>query len=185
MSSSQRAVPDIATIGAWVNVVFSNSTIPVFGTSIAAPVLSSMISLANDKRRIAGYAPVALANWMIYNAWSADSTTFDDVTLGSNCAGEQNAFPANFPTYATDGCFNATVGWDPVSGVGAPRYPAFKSIVLAWNVSSTGTPSESHTGAIVGGVIGGVVGAAVIAFIAYRLCARPADQSMNAEYEKI
>ncbi|CUG91622.1 subtilisin-like serine protease, putative, partial [Bodo saltans] len=50
MSSSQRAVPDIATIGAWVNVVFSNSTIPVFGTSISAPVLSSMISLANDKR---------------------------------------------------------------------------------------------------------------------------------------
>jgi subtilase family serine protease len=181
MSSSQRAVPDIATIGAWVNVVFSNSTIPVFGTSIAAPVLSSMISLANDKRRIAGYAPVALANWMIYSAWSADSTAFDDVTLGSNCAGEQSAFPANFPTYSVDACFNATIGWDPVSGVGSPRYPAFKSIVLQWNIT-TSSPSKSHTGAIVGGVVGGVVGAAVLAFVAYRLYTRPAD---DGEYTKI
>lgn len=183
MSASQRAVPDIAAIGAWVNVVFSNATIPVFGTSISAPVLSSMISLANDRRREQGHAPIALANWMIYSAANGGSDVFADVILGSNCAGEQDTFPANFPTYDGDACFNATVGWDPVSGVGAPRYPSFKAFALLWNVTGApNSPSSSHTGAIVGGSIGGVVGIAIIAFIVYRLRASRVD---GGEYEKL
>jgi hypothetical protein len=183
MSASQRAVPDIATIGAWVNILISNGTIPVFGTSIAAPVLSSMISLANDKRREQGLGPIALANWMIYKAWESDAYVFDDVNLGSNCAGEQYLFPANFPTYGWDACFNATIGWDPVSGVGAPRYLAFKAFALDWNVTSSSSPSTSHTGAIVGGTIGGVAAVAIIAFIFFRVRASRLEDA--GEYMQI
>lgn len=183
--SGMRGLPDIAAIGAWVNIVMSAETIPVFGTSISAPVFSSLLSLANDQRRERGNGTVRLANWFVYRA---PEGVFTDVTIGSNCAGEQYEFSANFPTYASDACYKAVKGWDPVSGLGTPMFPALATYALNWTASGIVLPtgagtsggSDNHAGVIAGAVIGGVVGLAILIFIVYKVTKKPAGADYTA-----
>ena len=170
--SNKRAIPDVAAIGAWVNIVMSNMTIPVFGTSISAPVFSSLVALVNDHLRRNGKPTISLANNIFYNM-SANVSIFSDVTIGSNCAGEQYRYPANFPTYPPNACYTAIAGWDAASGLGSPSYPALATVIVgpSWNQNGgSPSPSKSNTGAIVGGAVGGVVvaGLAVLAFFKFR-----------------
>jgi hypothetical protein len=145
-----RGVPDVAAIGAWVNIVVSNTTTPVFGTSIASPVLASLISLMNHARRLNNLsASVALGTSFFYAA--ALEGLLTDITLGSNCAGQTSAaglFSANFPTYAWDQCYNTSAGWDPVTGMGhVANFTELLRFALQWNSTMPGgfpcTASES------------------------------------------
>ncbi len=134
--AGKRAIPDVTAIGAWVNIVMSNMTIPVFGTSISAPVFSSFLALINGKLRSQNKSTLTLTNNLLYNSASA----FTDVTVGSNCAGEQYRYPANFPTYAPNACYTAQAGWDPASGLGSPRYPALAAALIQSTTSAPPTP---------------------------------------------
>jgi len=168
--SNKRAIPDVTTIGAWVNIVMSNMTLPVFGTSISAPVFSSFLALVNDHLRRNGKPTMSLTNNILYNV--SNVSIFTDITIGSNCAGEQHASPANFPSYPADACYYAAPGWDPASGLGSPSYAALASAVVgpSWNQPTNGGSPKTNTGAIVGGAVGGVVvaGLAVLAFFKFR-----------------
>jgi tripeptidyl-peptidase-1 len=72
-----------------------------------------MIALINDKRLEAGKGPVGFINPVIY----ANSQAFNDITVGNNAACN------------TDG-FNATIGWDPVTGLGTPNFPKLLEVFM-------------------------------------------------------
>ncbi len=172
--AGKRAIPDVTAIGAWVNIVMSNQTIPVFGTSISAPVFSSFIALINAHLRLAGKSTLSLTNNLLYNltAINPNVTVFTDVTMGSNCAGEQYRYAANFPSYASNACYSAQAGWDPASGLGSPSYSAMATVILGpgWNPTGSSPSPSKNNDAIIGAAVGGVAaaGLAVLAFFKFR-----------------
>ncbi|KAI0058458.1 subtilisin-like protein [Artomyces pyxidatus] len=110
-----RAYPDLSANGANYVVAIEGGFNLVFGTSASSPVVGSIITLVNDARLSIGKGPVGFINPAIYS--SDFSWVFNDITTGGN-----------------QGCgtpgFNATEGWDPVTGLGTPDYPSLLTAFL-------------------------------------------------------
>jgi len=84
------------------------------GTSMAAPLVASIINLLNEERLAAGKATVGFVNPTFYG----NPQAFHDITIGAN-----------------QGCgltfaFNCTPGWDPVTGLGTPNYAVLKEVFM-------------------------------------------------------
>lgn len=109
-----RGYPDISAIGD--NVLIINNALPVLigGTSAAAPVFAAIINRINEERLAAGKSPVGFVNPTLY----ANPGAFNDITVGSN------------PGCNTNG-FVASKGWDPVTGLGTPNYPALLKVFMS------------------------------------------------------
>ena len=110
-AQNHRAVPDVSALAdivpGWPDVI--NSTLQtVGGTSGSTPFVAAATALVAASERQAGRPRVGLANGWFYKAASQPSTFFD-VTQGSN-------------DLAGVGCCQATVGYDPVSGLGVPNW---------------------------------------------------------------
>jgi tripeptidyl-peptidase-1 len=110
-----RAYPDVAAQAESFAVTYANQTIPVSGTSCASPSFAAFVSMLNDARINAQKAPLGFLNPLLY---STGFTALNDITKGSN------------PGCGTPG-FNATVGWDPVTGYGTMNFEKLKDLVLA------------------------------------------------------
>jgi len=106
-----RATPDVCALGEGYQVVMGASVQTVGGTSASAPAFSSMVSLLNDARIRAGKPAMGFLNPWIYK----NPAAFTDVTAGDDRWG-RGPFRIMYG-------FNATKGWDPVSGVGSPDFP--------------------------------------------------------------
>ncbi|KAH8112254.1 subtilisin-like protein [Phellopilus nigrolimitatus] len=113
-SGTSRAFPDLSANGANYVIAIDGVFNLVFGTSAAAPTTGSIITLINDARLAAGKGPVGFINPAIYSA--PFSAAFNDITQGGN-----------------QGCgtpgFEATTGWDPVTGLGTPN---FERLLALW-----------------------------------------------------
>jgi subtilase family serine protease len=108
---SHRAVPDVSaladTVPGWPVVI--NSTLQtVGGTSGSAPFVAAATALVAASERNAGRPGVGLANGWFYKA-AAQPSAFFDVTKGNN-------------DLAGVGCCQATIGYDPASGLGVPNW---------------------------------------------------------------
>jgi len=114
-SGNARAFPDVAANGANYVIAIDGSFNLVFGTSAAAPVVASMITLLNDARIAIGKGPLGFLNPILYNPLFA--VAFNDITTGGN-----------------QGCgtpgFTAAKGWDPVTGNGTPNFERLLAIAL-------------------------------------------------------
>ena len=172
----QRAVPDVSAIGAWVNIVLRGNLIPVFGTSISAPVFSSLVSLVNDRRLSLGTNTIQNMNSFVYES----SAAFVDVAFGNNCGAEQASTPCNYYVYARDTCYDAILGWDPASGVGTPRFPSLLAAAVVNAAAVSGNASK--TGVIVGASLGG---AALLAAIAAAVAIYKKKQGPKEDYSPI
>ncbi|EMD39903.1 hypothetical protein CERSUDRAFT_103818 [Gelatoporia subvermispora B] len=115
-SGKARGIPDLSANGANYVIGVDGELELVFGTSCSSPVTGSIITLINDARIEAGKGPVGFINPAIYTA--SFQKAFHDITTGSN------------PGCGTIG-FNATEGWDPVTGVGTPNMTALLPLFLA------------------------------------------------------
>lgn len=103
-----RAIPDVSSFSEDVTIVYQGGSFGVGGTSCAAPVFGAVVSLINDLRLTAGKSTLGFLNPILYSVPSA----FLDITTGSaNSNGCCNGFPA-------------AVGWDAITGLGVPNYPA-------------------------------------------------------------
>lgn len=109
-----RGFPDVAAIGLNVATVFNGTTYGVGGTSASAPIFAGIVTLLNEARIAAGKGPIGFLNPTLY----ANPGAFHDITVGSN------------PGCGSGG-FNATPGWDPVTGLGTPDYQKLKEVFLA------------------------------------------------------
>jgi tripeptidyl-peptidase-1 len=93
---SHRCVPDITAYDYGFHFIKNGEGTAVIGTSCAAPASAGMFSLINDALLNAGGKPLGFLNPFLYK--TADA--FYDITKGNN------------------GGFDATVGYDPASGLG-------------------------------------------------------------------
>ncbi|PYI35417.1 subtilisin-like protein [Aspergillus indologenus CBS 114.80] len=133
---SGRAFPDVSTHSydpPYV-VIEGNTTVGTGGTSAAAPVFAALVSLLNDARLRAGKPALGYLNPLLY---SKDvSKRFTDVTLGQS-VGCDGTDPQTGETVPGAGIipwafWNATVGWDPVTGLGLPDFEKLKEVVLKY-----------------------------------------------------
>ncbi|KAF9077839.1 subtilisin-like protein [Rhodocollybia butyracea] len=106
---SGRGYPDVSAQGEKIQIIKSGGVEAVEGTSASSPIFAATIALLNDELLSAGKPPLGFLNPWIY----ANPEAFNDITSGSN------------PGCNTEG-FPALPGWDPVTGVGSPNYPAMK-----------------------------------------------------------
>lgn len=109
-----RGYPDVSAIGD--NVIIYNMGAPTIigGTSASAPTWGAIITRVNENRLAAGKAPVGFINPTLY----AHPEVFYDVVTGSN------------PGCGTNG-FSCAPGWDPVTGMGTPNYPALVDLFMS------------------------------------------------------
>lgn len=84
------------------------------GTSASCPTTSSIISLVNDALIGAGKKPLGFLNPFLYSRGFA---ALNDITSGSAIGCNSSGFPAER-------------GWDPVTGLGTPRFKDLKNIAL-------------------------------------------------------
>ncbi len=114
-------------------VVYDGSIQPSGGTSAASPVVAGILALLNDARFRVGKGPLGFINpWLYAIGWTA----LNDITGGSSvgCNGINGQTGAAIPgggviPYAT---WNATIGWDPVTGLGTPNFELLKKLVVGF-----------------------------------------------------
>jgi len=109
-----RAFPDVAAQANNFRIFFQGNATHISGTSAATPSFAGLIALLNDARIAAGKCPLGFLNPLIY---SLNGKGFNDITTG------------NAPGCGTPG-FNATAGWDPVTGFGTPNFEKLREHVL-------------------------------------------------------
>jgi tripeptidyl-peptidase I len=88
------------------NVTISN------GTVVPASIFASIIALLNDQLIANGNQSLGFLNPLLYS----NPNAFNDITTGNN------------PGCGTNG-FNASVGWDPVTGLGTPNFTSLQTAV--------------------------------------------------------
>ncbi|KAK4546803.1 hypothetical protein LTR36_001535 [Oleoguttula mirabilis] len=127
-----RGFPDISAHSLYLTVINGTAT-PNGGTSAASPVVAAIFALLNDARFRAGKPAIGFANPLLYSLGS-NSTAINDITLGGavGCTGVdlQNGVVISDGGVIPYASWNATPGWDPVTGLGTPNFGALKDVVL-------------------------------------------------------
>ncbi|KAI0758086.1 tripeptidyl peptidase A [Fomes fomentarius] len=111
-----RAIPDVAAQADFFRVFLGGRPVSIGGTSAAAPTFAGIVSLLNSARLSAGLKPLGFLNPLVYVVGAIEPSAFNDITTGHN------------PGCGTEG-FNATAGWDPVTGFGTPNFGKLKDLV--------------------------------------------------------
>lgn len=127
-----RAYPDVAFNGHNYVIFASNNTadldqcpcmsLPVDGTSCSSPAFAGLISLINDQLLNQGKSPLGFLNMALYQVAASNSAAFTDIVDGSNACNR-----AYCCTYG----YEATTGWDPVSGLGSPVFSELSNSLLS------------------------------------------------------
>ena len=112
-NASGRAIPDVSAQGVNYRVYDKGYASSLSGTSASSPLFAGVIALLNAARKSQGKPALGFLNPWLYN----NTNLFTDITAGygSGCAGNRDfrTGPARW---------NATVGWDPVTGLGTPLF---------------------------------------------------------------
>ncbi|KXL43435.1 MAG: hypothetical protein FE78DRAFT_152318, partial [Acidomyces sp. 'richmondensis'] len=133
---SGRGFPDMAAHSLFPDylTVENGTAYPNGGTSAASPVVASVIALLNDARFRAGKPAIGFANPLLYALAASKNPGITDITHGGSkgCTGVDLQTGETVPgagviPYAS---WNATVGWDPVTGLGTPDFGELKEAVL-------------------------------------------------------
>lgn len=130
-NGSRRAFPDAATIGVNYAVVDQGAHYLVNGTSASAATFAGQVALLNAARLSSNLTALGFLNPLLYN-YSA--SIFSDVTGGSSvgCVGN-SAFGGQGASW------NATDGWDPVTGLGVLNSTSLQAIVAPDAASDVGS----------------------------------------------
>jgi len=120
-----RATPDVSALGEGYQVILNGTVVSIGGTSAATPAFAAMVSLLSEARLRAGKPPMGYLNPWLYQ----NPDLFTDVTEGNNAIG-RGPFSLKYG-------FNCTKGWDPVTGLGTPRFDKMLRAALAPDVGVT------------------------------------------------
>jgi len=117
---NNRAFPDIGAVGEdFCCLDPGGSCFLIGGTSASTPLIAGIITLLNQDRFNAGKTPLGFFVPTIYKMFATGSQFFNSNFTDGNNSGE-------CPT--THG-FNAAAGWNPLVGVGSPKFPAIRNFV--------------------------------------------------------
>ncbi|KAB5585212.1 tripeptidyl-peptidase [Coniochaeta sp. 2T2.1] len=108
-----RGIPDVAAQGSSFAVIDKGRSARLSGTSASCPTFAGVVALLNAARKSRGEPPLGFLNPWLYN----NSAALTDITTGAGqgCVGNR-AFGA------AGAKWNATAGWDPVTGLGTPKF---------------------------------------------------------------
>ncbi|KAK4549497.1 hypothetical protein LTR36_006494 [Oleoguttula mirabilis] len=109
-----KGFPDVSANAANFMAYRNGTDSSWYGTSLAAPLWASVITLINEERTAVGKGPVGFINPVLYGNPGA----LRDITNGSN------------PNCGSAG-FAAVPGWDPVTGLGTPDYPKLLELFMS------------------------------------------------------
>jgi tripeptidyl-peptidase-1 len=113
-------------------VIYTGKKARSGGTSAAAPVFAGIVGLLNDARLRAGKSTLGFLNPFLY---SQGYKALNDITGGSSygCGGidPQTDSAVSGSLVIPGAHWNATEGWDPVTGLGTPNFQKLKELVLS------------------------------------------------------
>lgn len=113
-SQKVRGYPDVSANGVNYVVAVDGAFSLAFGTSASTPTFGALVNMINENRLAAKKKPVGFLNPALY----ANSSVMTDITNGGN-----------------EGCgtkgFTAVEGWDPVTGLGTPNFPAMLDMFMS------------------------------------------------------
>lgn len=112
--SANAAYPDLAAQSLFFPGIMGGEKVAHDGTSVSAPLVAGVFALLNNQRFLASKSPLGFLNPLIYGLGTSE--LFNDITQGYN------------PGCDTKG-FTARVGWDPVTGMGSPNFPALSKYI--------------------------------------------------------
>ncbi|RMJ15684.1 hypothetical protein CDV36_004623 [Fusarium kuroshium] len=131
-----RGFPDVSghSVSPDYEVIYAGKQGRSGGTSAAAPVWAGIVGLLNDARFRAGKGSLGWLNPLIYKYGPKVLT---DITGGYSIGCDGNNTQTGKPEPAGSGIvpgarWNATVGWDPVTGYGSPDFGKLKDLVLSF-----------------------------------------------------
>ncbi|KAF8806309.1 subtilisin-like protein [Phlegmacium glaucopus] len=107
------AYPDVSAQSDRFRIFLDGRAVLIGGTSASSPTFAGFVALLNDARLNAGLPPLGFLNPFLY---SIGFLGLNDITSGHNAG------------CGTEG-FNATKGWDPVTGLGTPNFRKLKDLV--------------------------------------------------------
>jgi len=129
---SGRGFPDVSahSLDPDYTVYQDGEQTPSGGTSAASPVAASIIALLNDARLRSGKPALGFLNPFIY---AFGYQGFTDITAGQSdgCNGNdtQTGGPLAGAGVIPGAHWNATPGWDPVTGFGSPDFGKLLELV--------------------------------------------------------
>lgn len=149
---SGRGYPDISLLASNHLFVTNGGQLAIAaGTSFAAPSFAGMIALINAQRRANGASSLGWLNPVLY---AKASLFVQDIVSGDNkCAANDNNTSTTAPHCCAEG-FHATIGWDPVTGLGSVNFAKMYDALKA--------SASSDTTALSGGAIAGIVISVVV-----------------------
>ena len=118
-----RAFPDVAAQSYNFSVVDQGQLVLVGGTSASCPTFAAIINLINGARLDRGKKALGFLNPWIY---SKGYQGLNDIVQGGSVGCFGNGGGPLIP-YAS---WNATRGWDPVTGYGTPNFPRLMRLAL-------------------------------------------------------
>ncbi|KAJ7111425.1 family S53 protease-like protein [Mycena epipterygia] len=113
---SGRGFPDVSAQGENFEIAWDAELGTVKGTSCSSPTFAAIVALLNDQLVAAARPPLGFLNPLLYSA--AGRAALNDIKTGDNPGCNTNGFPA-------------TLGWDPVTGLGTPNYALLKALVTS------------------------------------------------------
>ncbi|KAH8193647.1 hypothetical protein TruAng_012185 [Truncatella angustata] len=135
-NASGRGFPDVSAQGNAYRVMDQGKVTSVSGTSASAPAFAGIISLVNNALVAQGRRPLGFLNPWLYSTVAAKGGLTDITVGGSRGCGPTSPY-SGLPTPEVPGAgWNATEGWDPVTGLGTPLFPRLLALAFA-NVSQT------------------------------------------------
>ena len=155
----RRGYPDVSLLAHSYLVMSNGKLVAVDGTSASCPVMAAFVSLVNAERVSRGMAKMGWINPFLYQY---SSQFAKDITTGYNkCSALFRENGVRTSICCKEG-FNATIGWDPVTGLGSVNYEKFLAAALTAG-ASTSSNSNSNSGLSTAEIAGIVIG--VVAFV--------------------
>ena len=131
-----RGFPDVSahSVSPDYRVIYDGQPSPSGGTSAAAPVWGGIIGLLNDARLKKGLPALGWLNPLLY-AFGPEILTdiTDGQAIGCNGFNTQSGGAEPAGSGIVPGAFwNATAGWDPVTGYGTPNFGKMLKLVTSF-----------------------------------------------------
>ncbi|KAL9085329.1 MAG: hypothetical protein Q9165_007620 [Trypethelium subeluteriae] len=126
-----RGIPDVAAQGQNFRTVDQGSEDLEEGTSASCPTFAGLVSRINGARMAAGKPPMGFLNPWLYDNGTAAG--LNDITEGGSvgCQNPDTASGESAPDVVGAG-WNATEGWDAVTGLGTPNLGLLMESALKW-----------------------------------------------------
>eukprot|EP00919_Chromeraceae_sp_WS-2016_P006762 GHVR01015884.1.p1 GENE.GHVR01015884.1~~GHVR01015884.1.p1 ORF type:complete len:824 (-),score=111.03 GHVR01015884.1:2728-5199(-) len=122
-----RGYPDVSALASNILSFRKGGWEKLSGTSGSCPIVATIVVLLNRIKLSMGAPPIGFFNPLLYSLASTNPSVFNDIMVGSNdclmgginseCCGKESGF-------------QATPGWDAVTGLGTINFPVLAEAVI-------------------------------------------------------